>query len=95
MDVIWQMLVGAVVAFVCGWAGAWVQRAVSHLRERFPEATDSQLINMRLHWAREAIDSSEHGYPMLAAIERRRLRKVDRALATRGITYNHRNGKVT
>lgn len=94
MDVIWQMLVGAVVAFVCGWAGAWVRSVVAARRELFPEATDAELISMRRLLARKVVNYGGD-LPTLAAGTRRNIRKIDRALEARGITYNHRNGEVT
>lgn len=94
MNVFVLLVLVAFVALLFGYFGAWLRRMFRDRAERFPEATDEQLLALRRERARYARICADEGYPHAAAAHRRDVRRYDRALRRRGITIDVSTGET-
>lgn len=93
VSVIVLSILVACVALAFGYLGVWLHRLVRDRAERFPEATDDQLLELRRERARFA-RSCARSYQNAAASARREVRRYDRALCRRGITIDVATGET-
>lgn len=93
MSVLVLSILVACVALAFGYLGAWLHGLARDRAERFPEATDEQLLALRRERARFA-RSCAGSYPNAAASARREVRRYDRSLLRRGITIDVATGET-